>query len=307
MSYEEETKRKPGPIIAAIITAIGGILIVYLQFVVPQKISIRTTQTAEAKLTAVTFVGSSLPGAISNPTFTPSTVTQPVTRIAEARLEGLLTNREGNPISDMSVGILNGPATKTDIDGKFVLNNIPEGDHMIVVRPPSGEGQITVNVFVKGDQANQVNIVYDAATSRLGLLSIVSPVDGGELEIRQDSGIEQGLPAIIHRATIYGRCDGLGQIFENGYDIWLLVSSERDGNFWVQFPVAVIDPHNNIWRANIVLGDAKHPPLNGEMWTIVAMAADPDSGFDRIKSTPRLSLLPPHITSNVVTVIAQIK
>jgi hypothetical protein len=99
----------------------------------------------------------------------------------------------------------------------------------------------------------------------------------------------------------------LGQIFENGYDIWLLVSSERDGKFWVQFPAAVIDPHNNTWRANIVLGDAKHPPLNGEIWTIIAMAADPDSGFDRIISTPKLSLMPPHITSNVISVQSKIK
>ena len=49
--FEEEPKKQTnwGPILAAIVTAISGIIIVYVQFVVPKKLEIQTTQTAEAK------------------------------------------------------------------------------------------------------------------------------------------------------------------------------------------------------------------------------------------------------------------
>jgi len=300
--FEEEPKKKPpiGPIIATIVTAISAIIVAYVTYVLPNKISVQSTQTAEARQT---FIVSPIAG-IETPTFSPTT---PRTQAKTGRLEGILTDREGNPISDMSVSISNGPATKTDIEGKFILNNVTEGDQIIVVKPPSGEGQFTLNFPVVADQINNVNIVYDTTTSRLGLLSIVAPIDGGDLEISQDNVDNNGTPIIVHRATIYGRCDGLGQIFVNGFDVWVLVSSWRDGKYWVQFPAATVDPHNNTWRANIVLGDAQHPPVNGEMWTIIAVATAPDSGFDRIDATPKLSLLPPHVTSNVITVIAQIK
>jgi len=300
--FEVEPKNRVpiGPIIAAIITAVSAIIVAYVTFVLPNKISVQSTQTAEVQQTL------RVPAAEETepPTFSPTT---PQTQVQTGRLEGILTDREGNPLSDMSVIVLNGPASKTDIEGKFILSSVAVGDQVIMVKPPSGNGSFTLNFSVTTDQVNPLNIVYDPTTSRLGLLSIIAPIDGGDLEISQDNVDENGTSIIVHRATIHGRCDGLGQIFVNGFDVWLLVSSWRDGYYWVQFPAATVDFHNNTWRANIVLGNAQHPPENGEKWTIIAAAADPDSGFDMILNTPKLSLLPPHIESNVVTVLSQIK
>ena len=249
----------------------------------------------------------SLTPMVGNPTATQySSVFPTSTKVISMQLgylEGIVTDRDGNPISNLSINISNGPATVTDSEGRFFLNNVLEGDQIIIVKSPSGSGQDTLNFSVIANQTNKVNIVYDPITSRLGLLSIISPVDGGELEVRQE--IEDG--NVISRATVYGRSDGLGQIFLNGFDIWILISSERDNQFWVQFPPAIIDTQNNTWKANILLGSPERPPVNGEIWTIVAVAAEPDSGFNWIISTPKLSLLPSHITSNIVSATSQIK
>jgi hypothetical protein len=174
---------------------------------------------------------------------------------------------------------------------------------LIIVEATAG-GEFSQNIDVGENQITYVSLVFDPQTTRLGLLSIVSPIDGGGMDIRKDV-LDNN--STVHRATIYGRCDGLRQIFENGFDIWILIHSERDRFYWVQQPAAVVDFQDNTWRADIVLGDFAHPPVNGERWTIIAMAADPDSEFDRIINTPNLNLLPPHIASNVVTVESQIK
>lgn len=218
-------------------------------------------------------------------------------------VEGILTDRKGSPIPNMEISIRNGPQTKSDSQGQFVLEDVPTGSQLIIVRAASG-GSFSQNIRVEENQNTNLNLVFDAQTTQLGLLSIVAPVDGAELDVRKDPADNN---AVIHRATIIGRCDGLRQIFEDEFDIWVLVSSERDGKFWVQFPAATIDVQDNTWRANIVLGDFEHPPMDGERWTIVAAAAGPDSGFDQILNTPKLTLLPEHIASNVVTVESQIK
>lgn len=293
---EKRTSACSGKAIAALITAVGVIIAAYVTAVLPQKQSIRATQTAESRQIPATS-----PGATAEiPAIPPTALIAQQARTG--RLEGTVTDRKGNPISDLLVSILNGPAAETDMQGIFVLNNVPEGDQLIVVKPPSGGGDVMLNVSVVSDQNNEINIVYDATTSRLGLLSITSPVDGGDLEIRKSVDSNNDT---IHRATIFGRCDGLGQIFQNGFNVWVLVSSERDGKFWVQFPSATIDPHNNTWRATVLLGNAQHPPSDGELWTMVAVAADSDSELGRILNTPELSLLPPHITSNVVSIESQ--
>jgi len=224
--------------------------------------------------------------------------TTPTSPVTTGQLEGLLTDRAGNPISDISVSIRNGPETVTDMAGGFVLSNVPAGNQLIVVKPPSGEGQLTQNISIEANQTTKTSVIYNSATSRLGLLSITAPVDGGVLEVRPDG--------TVHRATIYGRSDGLAQVFGE-FDVWVLISSERDESFWVQRPPALVDPNSNTWRANVLLGSEEHPPSDGDFWDIVAVAADADSDINRIISTPKLSELPPHIRSNVVTAVTQIK
>jgi hypothetical protein len=233
-------------------------------------------------------------------------VTTPTTTnlVLSGFVDGILADRSGTAIPNITISIKNGPQTKTDTQGRFVLKNVLTGPQLVVVQASTG-GEFSQNIYIEENQKTIVNLVFDTQTTQLGLLSIVAPIDGGEMEVRKDS--VDNNTKIVHRATIFGRCDGIRQIFEGGFDIWVLISSERDGKFWVQFPAAVVDPQDNTWRANIVLGDSLHPPQDGEMWTILAVAADFESGFDRIINTPKLSLLPPHIESNVVTVASRIK
>ena len=264
---------------------------------VPGEASGRQTAIAELQPTIdyLESVVTNLETAVSDVKPTVVFTSTPV--IYTGQLEGIFTDRSGSPISNISVSIRNGSQTITDISGKFILENVPAGNQILVVKPPSGRGEVTQNVWVEANQTTVANIVYDVDASMLGLLSITAPVDGGILEVRKD-GIE-------HRATIYGRSDGLAQVLGD-FDIWVLISSERDGLFWVQNPPALVDPNANTWRANILLGSEEHPPEDGELWDIVAIAAESDSEIGRILNTPKLSLLPPHISSNVVTVASKI-
>jgi hypothetical protein len=230
------------------------------------------------------------------PAPTASPVVKATPTLTEGRLVGMLTDRAGTPIGNMTVSVRNGPQTKTDSEGKFVLNNTPTGDQWVEVQASTG-GRLNQNVSIEPKKTTSVNFVYDASTSRLGLLSIVAPVDGGLLELMKD-GQE-------HRAVIYGRCDGLSQIL-GSFDVWLLISSQRDSRFWVQHPPAVIDPSTNTWRARAQFGSVGHPPRDGEHWDIVAVSAGSESEIKRVLNTPMLSVLPPHISSNVVTVETRI-
>jgi hypothetical protein len=214
------------------------------------------------------------------------------------RIEGTLTDRAGSPLSGMSVGISNGPQTQTDSQGKFVMNDAPSGDQTVEVQSPSKKGLLTQTIRVEANQTTSVNVIYDTKTSRLGLLSITAPVDGGLLELRQD-GDE-------YRAVIYGRCDGLEQIF-NGFDVWVLMSSEHDLRFWLQQPPAIVDPSAGTWRAKALFGSREHPPQDKERWDIIAIAADSGSQIGRVINTPNLNLLPLHIRSNTVTVETRMK
>jgi hypothetical protein len=127
----------------------------------------------------------------------------------------------------------------------------------------------------------------------LGILSITNPVNEGALEVRTDGK--------THWALINGRCDGLNQILRS-FDVWVLLRSEMDSKLWVQQPAALVDYNSNTWSAKIVFGDKLHVPVNESRWTIVAVAATPDSNIGSILNTPRLSLLPPHVSSNVVMI-----
>jgi hypothetical protein len=219
--------------------------------------------------------------------------------IQHGRLEGTLTDRSGNPISNISVGIRNGPKSTTDMNGRFVLPNIPSGDQMIVVMPPSGGGELTRNIVVEEHATTKANIIYASDNSQLALLSITAPVDDGEILINEDDNQYIGM--------IHGRCDGLAQMFQKPYDIWILIRSIRDGNLWVQRPPALVNSSANTWHGRALFGSPQKPPKNGDQWAIVAVAAPNDSEIRRILNTPSLSLLPPHIGSNVAIVRSSIR
>ena len=216
---------------------------------------------------------------------------------AAGRLEGWVKDRAGNSISDLLVSVRHGPETKTDRQGHFVLNNLSAGDQDLVIAPPSQRGQVAQHITIQANLPNQVTIVYDAQSSRLGLLSTVAPVDGSLVEVG---------PRSEYRFPVRGRCDGLGEILDR-FEVWVLVRSELDERFWVQRPPAVVDPSSSTWVADVRLGDSKTPPSNGERWYLVVVAAAPDSGMGTIVNTPLLSALPAHIRGNVVTLETTVK
>ena len=225
-----------------------------------------------------------------SPRFTP--VTTPGQPPIPGRLVGFLKDRAGNPIPEINVGILNGPHLDTDKDGKFVLKDAPSGDQLIEVQAKAG-GKVTQDVAVEPGQTTSVSIVYDAEAGRLGLLSIVAPVNDSLVELKSDAG--------KYSSVVYGRCFGLTQIL-GSYDIWLLVHSEHDARFWVQQPAAIVDLGKNSWIARPQFGDTKTPPRDGEDWDLVAVAGSKDSGIGQIVNTSKLTELPDHIRSNVVTI-----
>lgn len=149
---------------------------------------------------------------------------------ALGRLTGVLTDRAGNPLSGLWVGIRNGLETVTDVQGVFVLPKSPAGDQIIVVKPRTGGSEFIQNIRIEAETDTEVRLVYDSATSQLGLLSITAPVNGGFIKADQES---------VHREIVYGRCDGLVQIF-NGFDnfeIWVLIRAiNDDAHLWVQYP-----------------------------------------------------------------------
>jgi hypothetical protein len=254
----------PVKIILAVITALAGIIIAGIQFGFPLA---RGTHY-ESPVVLPPFAGSGV-------------------------LVGYVKDRSGRPLSNLSVGISGGPETRTDGEGNFRLRATPVGDQTLVVKPGSGHGSLTRNVTIVDGVTNQIMLVYAVETSSLGLISITSLVDGGILEVKSD-GKQRW-------ATIHGRCDGLPQVFDK-FDIWLAVRSESDTVLWIQHPQAVIDFSTNEWIARIDVGDDKHPPRRGERWSIVAIAASPESEIAGVSNTPSLSLLGPHISSNVVSV-----
>jgi hypothetical protein len=213
------------------------------------------------------------------------------------RLAGTLTDRAGKPISDMSVSIRNGPETRTDIEGRFVLNNVAVGDQLLEVQSPSEKGSLTQTVTAQSQTTTPVSIIYDVNNSRLGLLSITAPVDDGLLDLTKDGN--------EHRGVIYGRCDGLSQILGR-FDVWVLISSQSDSRFWVQHPPAVVDQTSNTWHAKAVFGSLEHPPRDGERWDIVAISGNSESEIGRVLNTTKLTSLPPHIASNVVNIQTKI-
>ena len=137
--------------------------------------------------------------------------------------------------------------------------------------------------------------------SQLGLLSITAPTDGSLVKVTQGQ---------VHTETVYGRGDGLAQIY-GGYgmfDIYLVVQSLKGNQpMWIQKNPAVVDRNTNIWVGTIIMGDDKNPPEEGETWLIVAVAASKDAGIGKILNITSLSQLPELISSNLVTVTSMLK
>lgn len=211
---------------------------------------------------------------------------------AGAKVAGTVVDRSGKPVSGLTVGIRGGPQSETDKDGRFILDGIAVGDHVVEVTA-RGIGRLTQFVQVAASRTTNANIVYDSASSRIGLLSIGAPVDGAVMDLERAGEIFTG--------HVHGRSDGLGDILGR-FEIWLLVRSSRDQRLWVQQPPALADATKSTWTGRVQFGSPEHPPVDGEKWEIIAVAAEAASLMRRILNTPSMSQLPQHISSNVVLV-----
>ncbi|HEX5885992.1 MAG TPA: carboxypeptidase-like regulatory domain-containing protein [Pyrinomonadaceae bacterium] len=222
-----------------------------------------------------------------------STESHPSPTRGSERVVGSITDRAGNPLNNVTIGIKNNVETTTDQQGNFVLNGVPSGDQLLVARTAGGGGALTQNLAVEKGKTTHTRVIYDPVTSNMGVLSITEPIDGALLDIRGNGA--------DHWAMVYGRCDGMAQLLGK-FDIWLAVNSEHDTRYWIQHPPAIIDAGPCLWRAKVIIGSAEYPPRNGERWNIVALGVSADSQMGRVVNTPRLSMLPSHIASNAVTV-----
>jgi hypothetical protein len=242
------------------------------------------------------------------PTNTPiATVPPPPTPTLSpsGRLEGVLTDRNSTPLTDVSIRIgvpndnTDANTARTDNQGRFILPNAPSGEQTLLVSISKTE---TVNqlVRIEQQQTTRVNLIYDSSSSslRIALFSVSSPIDNGALDV-QKNGDE-------HLAIIQGRCDGISQIFGQ-FDVWLVIHPVRDRNYWVQHPQAAVDITTCTWQARAQLGDAKNPPHNGQQWSIMVFVLPPDSEIKTIASTTDLNLLPRPMTSIVVNATIQIQ
>ena len=155
----------------------------------------------------------------ASPTFPPV--------VEKGQLRGVLTDRQGKPLSNMIISLQPEFETITDSVGSFLLNNVPIGNQTITVVSPSSNRSYDQNVFIEENQTTDVGLVLDIQSMQLGLLSIVTPVDGTNIETVAGDPI---------RLIIKGRSDGLAQIF-GGYDkfsIWVLVRAIKDDNrLWI--------------------------------------------------------------------------
>lgn len=243
------------------------------------------------------------PPASHKTTPVPASAPNSSTRAGTGRLVGSLTDRNDSPVSQLIVSLKGGPEARTDEQGQFVLNGVTAGDQTIVVKSPNiNIGQFTRNINIAEGVTTETNIIYDPQTGQLGLLSVGAPVDDGELLVKK---LAHKDGTAEHRATVYGHFDGLAQILGN-FDIWVIVRSETDGRLWVQQPPAIPDQLAHSWAADVTLGDATHPPVDGERWYVMAVAAESTSDMRRVLNTPSLSQLPPHISSNRVTAVVRI-
>jgi hypothetical protein len=209
------------------------------------------------------------------------------------RVEGSVRDLAGRPVADTTVTILNGAEARTNEDGYFVLKDVPAGVQLIELSSRSSK-TATQSVRIEPHQTTPLSMIYDSATSKIGLLSITEPVNSAVLKVDRAESQFQGV--------VSGQCDGLKEILGR-FEVWVLIRPE-DGARSRLHLAAVIDLNSNTWQATIPFGDAEHPWSNGRFWQIVAIAARSESDIKRILTMPTVNPLPVHIVSEVVTVVA---
>lgn len=204
---------------------------------------------------------------------------------------GRVMDARGQAMSGLEVSIINGPHTTTSPrGGDFELDRAPAGDQVLVVRSPSGKGELRRPILIRERQKTEVNVIYSPEVGRLGFFSITEPLDG--------DFVMKG--AAESRLRVSGRCDGLSESFGD-FGVWVLVRPARHPELsWVQYPGAVIDRERGVWQADIQLDNL----TSGENLVIFAVAASADSGINRTQVIPQLELLAaPYVVSNYVEVV----
>lgn len=220
-----------------------------------------------------------------------STDANSITGFETGRVEGSVRDLSGRPVAYATVSIRNGPATKTDQNGYFVLQYVSVGVQLIQIETPSSK-VTTQSVRVGPNETASVGLIYDSGASQLGLLSITDPANGTSLRVDRVGD--------TLLTTVNGRYDGLTELLGN-FDVWVLIRPEYDSQFWLHRPPAVIDRNSHTWQARIEFGATGTP--HDQRWDIVAIAVRSPSELEYLLSTPTFNKLPTHVTSNVVTVV----
>jgi hypothetical protein len=256
--------------------------------------TIAALQTSEAALSLQPAPSSTSIGSVST--------RSPIPGSDLGQLEGILSDRSGVGLPNMTISIENGPQTSTDALGQFVLEEAPIGSQLIVVQAPTLGSQFSQHVNIEQDRITYANLVFDSLSMQLGLLSITAPVNNSVLTPEAD---------VPHKQLVYGHCDGLAQIFgEYGkFKIWVLVRAISDDAYlWVQHPAAIVDATNNTWQASVYMGSQQSLPYDGQKWIILAVAAPVESGMENILNVMELEDLPFRIVrSNVISLTMDVK
>ena len=222
-------------------------------------------------------------------------------------LKGTVITKSGSGIPGIAVSIGKDTSDTSDENGEFTLRRVPTGDQTLEIRPKSGRGAQQRKIMVDKNPPS-IKLIYDIRSSSLGLLSITYPANEGGWSIskwrERDS---RGKLVEQYRANVTGTCEGLREQYYS-LGIWVAIKSNRDSFWWVQRQ-ATFSPVSNGWTADVLLGDPEHPPVSGERWDIVAVAAEYDSGISKFQTInaqlPNLNSLPPHVESNLVSVTVQ--
>ena len=202
-------------------------------------------------------------------------------RYGTGEIEGSVTDLAGRPLANITVRIQNGPETRTDENGLFVLSGVPPGIQLIETE--SSSNQIgTQTLSIPSTRKASVSLIYDAKTSRLGLVSITDPADGTMLKAAR-VGDE-------FRYVISGRCDGLKEMLGK-FDVWVLIRQGDDSRLLLQRPAAITNPDSNAWQATVVFGKIAKSSPSGRRFEIFAIAVRSDSDLQHLLARPDSNVL----------------
>ncbi|MEZ5452603.1 MAG: IPTL-CTERM sorting domain-containing protein [Thiothrix sp.] len=145
----------------------------------------------------------------------------------ESPLEGAtvtLLDKDGNPVKDLDGNDVTAATTGTD--GKYLFSNLPEGDYIVRVAPPSGYQVTSGGADVDDNPANDDNncavVGNNVETAPFNLAAGMEPVNDGDTDANTNLSVDCGFfqpPAPTHSIGNLVWVDdgnGSGSVADNG-------------------------------------------------------------------------------------------